>query len=71
MKKSDSVQRSSSTGRFVSMTVGKDKAAKFAQVEGMSLNKRSKTLMARMEQRGLKGDAMRSAIADSFATKRR
>ncbi|CUH52695.1 hypothetical protein SAMN04488037_11927 [Shimia marina] len=70
MRKSATITRSSSTGRFVSKTVGKGKAAKFALVEGMSLNERSATLMARMERRGLKGDAMRSAIAGSFTAKR-
>ena len=70
MTKSDAIKRSSLTGRGVSKTIGKGKAEKFALIEGMSLNEQSATLLARMEQRGLKGDAMRSAIVRSFTARR-
>jgi hypothetical protein len=70
MSKNVTMQSSVSTGRFASKALGKGKATKFALVEGISLSQRSATLISRMEQRGLKGDALRSAIAGSFATKR-
>jgi hypothetical protein len=62
-------QRRSSTGQLVAKPLGKGKATKFALVEGISLNQRSASLITRLEQRGLKGDALRSAITRDFASK--
>ena len=70
MKKNTSIARLTSTGRFITKPLGKGKAEKFAQVEGMSLNKRSAGMILRLEQRGLKGDALRSAITGDFVMKR-
>lgn len=70
MKKSSAIGRSATTGRFVTKTVGKGKAEKFARVEGMALNKRSAGTISELETRGLKGDALRSAITGKFLTKR-
>ncbi len=70
MSKNAAIQSNASTGRFMPKALGKGKATKFALVEGMALSQRSITLITHMEQRGLKGDALRSAIAGSFATKR-
>lgn len=70
MKKNINIARSASSGRFVSKTLGKGKATKFARVEGMSLNARSAGTIERLEKRGLKGDALRSAITGTFVIKR-
>ena len=70
MKKNQAIKRSAATGRIVSKTLGKDKATKFAQVEGMVLTKKSSKTMSRFQGRGLKGDALRSAITGSFNKKR-
>lgn len=70
MKKSTNIARSTSSGRFVAKALGKGKAAKFARVEGMSLNARSAGTIERLENRGLKGDALRSAITGTFVMKR-
>jgi len=60
----------SASGRLFSKALGKSKASKFALVEGLSLNQQSATFAARMERRGLKGDALRAAIASEFSTER-
>ena len=70
MKKVTNIARSASSGRFVAKPLGKGKAVKFSQVEGMSLNKRSAGTIERLERQGLKGDALRSAITGAFVTKR-
>ena len=70
MKKNSATARSASTGRFVSKPLGKGKAEKFARVEGMSLSKQSAGTYSRLTARGLKGDALRSAISGAFVTKR-
>lgn len=61
---------SSASGRLCPKALGKSKASKFALVEGLSLNQRSATFAARMERRGLKGDALRAAIVSEFSGKR-
>lgn len=70
MKKNTSIARSTSTGRFIIKSLGKGKAERFARVEGMSLTKRSASSISLHEQRGLKGDALRSAITRDFVMKR-
>jgi hypothetical protein len=70
MTNSQNIQRSAKTGQFTKVkALGRSKAAKFAQVEGMSLSQTSVTAIHRFEARGLKGDALRSAIAGSFQKK--
>ena len=69
MKKRNAIAGTTPTGQFVAKRLGRGKAKKFALVEGMSLNQRSAGTISRLEQRGLKGDALRSAITGSFATK--
>ncbi|WP_037317498.1 hypothetical protein [Ruegeria halocynthiae] len=70
MKKNSSIARSAASGRFIAKPLGKNKAKKFAQVEGMSLNSQSAGAISRLEERGLKGDALRSAITGQFIAKR-
>jgi len=70
MKKSSAVKRSATTGRFVSKPLGKSKAAKFAEVEGVTTSARSARTLETYTARGLKGDALRSAITGSFVTKK-
>lgn len=69
MKKNQAIKRSTATGRFVTKPLGKGKATKFSKVEGMSLTGKSATTISRLEGRGLKGDALRSAITGSFVKK--
>lgn len=70
MKNSHAIKRSAVTGRVMPKPLGKGKAAKFAKVEGMVLTKKSATTISRFQGRGLKGDALRLAIAATFAKKR-
>ena len=70
MKKGSAITRSAATAPFVSKPLGKGKAEKFARVEGMSLSKRFDGTISNLERRGLKGDAVRSAILGTFVTKR-
>lgn len=69
MKKSQAIKRSPVTGRFATKPLGKGKATKFSKVEGMSLSGKSAKTISRFEGRGLKGDALRSAITGSFLKK--
>lgn len=69
MKKNQAIKRSTVSGRFASKPLGKGKATKFAKVEGMVLTQRSAKTISRFEGSGLKGDALRSAIAGSFVKK--
>lgn len=70
MPRNLSISRSASTGRFTPKPLGKAKAAKFAQVEGMALTEKSKQTLVRLEASGLKGDALRAAITGTFQKKR-
>ncbi|WP_206599565.1 hypothetical protein [Pseudovibrio sp. W64] len=69
MKKSSNIKRSAESGRFAVAPLGKSKASKFAQVEGMTLTARSRSTITLHESKGLKGDALRSAISGSFTKK--
>lgn len=69
MDKGSAVKRSGTTGRFMTKVLGKAKAEKFAKVEGVVTSHKSKELLESHVGRGLKGDALRAAIASSFATK--
>ena len=70
MKKTRKAIRSAATGRFVTKPLGRGKAEKFSQVEGMVLSRESAEMLSRLKGRGLKGDALRSAICGSFEKKR-
>jgi hypothetical protein len=69
MEKGIALKRSATTGRFVTKPLGKAKAEKFAKIEGVTISPRSTALLEAHIGRGLKGDALRSAIMGSFATK--
>ena len=70
MKKSSATARSTATRRFVIKPLGRGKAERFSRVEGMSLSKRSVDTISSLNPKGLKGDALRSAITGVFVTKR-
>lgn len=68
MNKSNALKRSAITGRFVAGPLGRGKAAKFAEVEGVTTCPKSATMLNTYSARGLKGDALRLAITNSFTT---
>ena len=70
MNKSTALKRSATTGRFATKPLGKGKATKFAKVEGVTTSSRSAKTLKTYSDLGLKGDALRSAITDSFAAKK-
>ena len=70
MKKSQTIKRSAATGRFVTKSIGKGKASKFALVEGIALSRSSAKTISNFENNGLRGDELRSAIIGSFGNKR-
>ena len=70
MDKITTIKRSAATGRFVTKPLGKDKATKFAKIEGVTTSLKSAKTLKTYSDRGLKGDALRSAIAGSFTVKR-
>lgn len=65
------IARSATTGRISSKPLGRSKASKFSEVEGIMLSFGSRKVMVDLEIRGLKGDALRSAISGSFQKKQR
>lgn len=69
MNKSTTLKRSATTGRFATKPLGKGKAAKFAKVEGVTTSSKSAKTFKTYSDRGLKGDALRSAITGSFVAK--
>lgn len=70
MIKSTTLKRSATTGRFVTKPLGKGKATKFAKVEGITTSSKSAMTLKTYSDRGLKGDALRSAITGSFTMKK-
>ena len=70
MKKTRKAIRSAETGRLVTKPLGRGKAEKFSQVEGMALSRESAAMLSGLKARGLTGDALRSAISESFDKKR-
>lgn len=70
MNKNTTFKRSATTGRFLIKPLGKDKATKFAKIEGVTTSSKSAKTLKTYSDRGLKGDALRSAITGSFAVKR-
>ena len=69
MTKSQATDRMAANGRFSSKPLGKGKAMRFALVEGLVLSSGSAKTISQFEDSGLKGDALRSAIAGSFMQK--
>ncbi len=65
------IKHSAKVGRFVPKPLGKAKAEKFSKVEGMTISRKSAKTLSDFEGRGLKGDALRSAINGSFIKKSR
>lgn len=70
MSKSTALKRSATTGRFVTKALGKSKATKFAKVEGVTTSSKSAKTLKTYSDRGLKGDALRSAITGTFTNKK-
>ena len=70
MKKNGDTNRSAATGHVEGKMIGRARATKFLQVEGMSLNSKSARTLSDFTGRGLKGDALRSAIHEAYAKKR-
>lgn len=70
MNKNTALKRSATTGRFVTKPLGKRKATTFAKVEGVTTNSESAKVLKTHSDRGLKGDALRSAITGSFTSKK-
>jgi hypothetical protein len=70
MAKSTLIGRNATSGKFVSKPLGKEKASKFALVEGMTLSNESKRLLHEAESSGRKGTSLRRAISGSFSTKK-
>jgi hypothetical protein len=50
----------------VTRPIGNRKAEKFSAVEGLSLSQKSRQTLRECEARGLQGQALRDAIADTF-----
>ncbi len=50
--------------------LGKSKATKFAKVEGVTTTSKSAKTLKTYSDRGLKGDALRSAITGTFTNKK-
>lgn len=71
MAKNTTVARSISSGKFVPRAVGAAKAAKFALVEGVKLNAKSKAASALAQSRGLKGDDYRASVAGQILPQRK
>ena len=66
MKRKTGISSSAPAYRVERLSLGSAKAAKFALVEGLSLDSSSLDLLQRSKAAGLKGDALRAAIAGSF-----
>lgn len=64
------VARFSRNGIFAPGKVGAGKASKFALVEGLSLDAKSKAASVLAHSNGLKGDAYRASVAGHLLSKR-
>lgn len=69
MKKKQTIKHSATTGRYAPKPLGKAKAEKLSMVDGMMISRESAKTLSDLEGRGLKGDALRSAIRESFIKK--
>jgi hypothetical protein len=68
-KKKILVRPSAASGRFATNRIGKAKASKFALVEGLALNKWSRSIQRRLRANGLQGYAYRHAVIAEFKRK--
>lgn len=59
--KGTTLKRSATIGRFVTKPLGKGKATKFANVEGVTTSSKSAMILKTYSDRRLKGGALRSA----------
>ncbi|WP_047454178.1 hypothetical protein [Rhizobium rhizogenes] len=66
MTKDKKPSRSAPRDKVVTSPIGGRKAAKFALVEGLTMNADSKSLARKLTASGLKGDAYRSEIIKAF-----
>ncbi len=66
MTKATKAGRSAATEKIVTQPIGGKKAAKFAQVEGLTMSARSKAFSEKLRAAGLKGDAYRAEIVKAF-----
>jgi hypothetical protein len=66
MTKETKTGRSAAKDKFVTRPIGGRKAAKFALVEGLTMNAESKELARKLSANGLKGDTYRSEIIKAF-----
>ncbi len=66
MSNSQKIRRSAATGRVKTAPIGRSKATKFLLVEGMKLSTKSSNTLNGLKARGLKGDALRTAISGSL-----
>ncbi|SDK33834.1 hypothetical protein SAMN05428983_4643 [Agrobacterium fabrum] len=66
MTKDTKSSRSAPRDKVVISPIGGRKAAKFALVEGLTMNADSKALARKLAASGLKGDAYRSEIIKAF-----
>lgn len=66
MTKAMKTGRSATTGKIVTQPIGSKKAAKFAQVEGLTMSATSQALSEKLRASGLKGDVYRQEILKAF-----
>lgn len=71
MSKNHKTKRDTATGRFVTKPIGRSKAEKFSAVEGVVLTRQNAGQYMTFKSGGLKGDVLRSAIAESFKSSKR
>ncbi len=69
MAKNTPVARKVQTGTFAPSALGSGKARKFALIEGLELDAKSKAASALAQSRGLKGDAFRASVAGQLLNK--
>ena len=66
MAKTTKINRSETSGKFVTRPIGKGKAEKFTAVEGLRKSAASKALSGRLATQGLTGDAYRTEVIKAF-----
>ncbi len=71
MAKNITTARTISSGKFAPRAVGAAKANKFALVEGVELNAKSKAVSTLAKSRGLKGDDYRASVAGQVLSQRK
>ena len=71
MARNTNVARGVGGGTFAPKKLGATKAAKFALVEGLELDEKSKAASSLAKSRGLTGDAYRASVAGQFLSQRK